>query len=289
MNREKKIEECFNDIMELKGNDEFKEMIKRLHIFLENKKTYSWTAALPNLLLMVKRGGGITTVVNAFAEYLYAAKAIEFSGKVKFIEFKLDYVSPESFFSELTRLNNVILDFAGHNLFYKGVVCINIDEWLQHINDAHFMKFLNYIASNNDKLLVILYIHSDAKNIIDNIEAVISSQIRLETLKLRFPDVNELIELVESWHKLDNGFTLTKDAKILLTETIKEISTGEHFYGFKSIVQLYNDISYNILTSDLNGKKIISADMLSCFGKDSKYVKRAKVRICTIGFAGRDL
>jgi len=293
VNRRETMEKCFDSIMELKGADEFKAMVKRLDIFLKNKEAYSLTdVSLPNYLWVARRGGGISTLVKTFAEYLYAARAIEFCGTVKSFEFKLDYIAPETFFSELTRLDNTISGFAGHNRFYKGVSCINIDEWLEHTNEDHFTKLLNYISSNSEKLLVIFCILNDDKNVIGAVESALSSHIRFESLSLRFPDSNELVELVESRHIQDKGFTLTRSAKTLLRETIEEIAAGKNFNGFKSISQLANDILYNILTTDFGDSKHISADMLSCCGKDSNYVKRARSQIGVkkvIGFLERSM
>jgi len=91
-------------------------MVKRLHIFLQNKKAYSLTdISLPNYLWNVKQGGGLTTLVTVFAKYLNEAKAIEFCSMVKAFEFKLEYLPPETFFSEITRLDNTISSLAGHN------------------------------------------------------------------------------------------------------------------------------------------------------------------------------
>ena len=286
MKKQENMKKYYDIIIDLKGIDEFKEMLNRLHNF------YIKNDALPdiklrNYLLISKRGGGITTLVKTFAEYLNAAKAIEFCGTVKSFEFKLEYIAPELYFSELTRLNNAISGFAGYNRFYKGIICININEWLDHIGESHFMKFLNYISSNNDKLLAIFCIHSDTKNKLEAVESVLASHLRIDSLTLRFPDENELVELMESQYIQDKGFSFTEDAKTLLSETIKEIASENQFNGFKSIVQLSNDILFNIITTDWGGNKHISADMLSCYSKDSNYVKRTKTRIgseLTIGF-----
>jgi hypothetical protein len=293
MDKQEVMEKCFNTIMELKGVDEFKKTVKRLHIFLKNRETYSnIDITLPNYLWEVKRGGGVTTLVKAFAEYLYAAKAIEFCGTEKSFEFKLDYIAPDAFFSELTRLDKTIADFAGYNRFFKGVMCINIEEWLEHTSEDHFTKFLNYIAGNNDKFLTIFCICSDSKNSIESIEPALLSHLRLESLVLRFPDMDELVDLVESRYIQEQNLFLTECARTLLHETIGELAEGKHFNGFKSILKLTNDILYNILTNDFDGNHQISAEMLLGYSKDSNYVKKAKAQIGSkqiIGFAQRSM
>ena len=285
------MENCFDSIMKLAGADEFKDTIKRLHIFLKNKEAYSLDdITLPNYLLIAKRGGGVTTLLNAFAEYLYAARAIEFCGTVKFFEFELGYVHPDAIFSELTRLDNTISSFAGHNRFFKGMICVNIEEWIEHTGDDHFIKLLNYISSNNDRLMIIFCIHNDSRNIVEAVESALSSHIRLESISLRFPGSNELVEFVESRYLKGKGLSFEKNAKEKLRETIEEIAAEKQFNGFKSILRLADDIMYSVFTADTKIKKTISADMLSGYGKNSNYVKRAKAQKNakkTIGFVER--
>ena len=165
LNRQEYADKHFNAIMELQGVDDFKTLIQRLCKFQQNKEKYSVRdVTLPNYFWVAIRGGGISTCVNSLAEYLYAAKIIEFTGIVKYFEYKLAYIAPDEFFSELTRLNNTISEIAGHHRYYRGLACINIDEWIHHTNETHFYKFLDYIASNNNKILSILFIHDNNKH-----------------------------------------------------------------------------------------------------------------------------
>jgi hypothetical protein len=287
MNRQEFANKNFNLIMELQGVDEFKIVLEHLRIFQQNKEKYSVPdVTLPNYLWIAKRGGGISTCINAFAEYLYNAKVIEFSGIVKYFEYKLAYIDPDTFFSELTRLNNTISEIAGHHRYFRGLACINIDDWAEHTNERYFYKFLDYIASKNDKILAILYVHTDNKRIIESIESSLSSRIRFESISLRFPNVSELITFIEAKYFKKRGFKLTDDAKSLLTDSIEAIINGKHFNGFTTIKQLANDILYSLLASNISGYDI-SADMLCGFNKDSAYIKRIKTFVgtsSTIGF-----
>ncbi|MCL2665532.1 MAG: hypothetical protein FWE82_07965, partial [Defluviitaleaceae bacterium] len=172
INRHEQAEKCFNDIMNLQGVDEFKETIRRLRNYQENKEKYSISRVfLPNYFWVAKRGGGISTCVYALSEYLYNAKIIEFTGKVKFFEYRLAYTMPDDFFSELTRFDNTITETAGHHRYFRGIACINIGEWVQRTNEFHFLRFLDYIASKNDKILAVLFVHSNNKRMVESIES----------------------------------------------------------------------------------------------------------------------
>jgi hypothetical protein len=89
----------------------------------------------------------------------------------------------------------------------------------------------------------------------------------------------------------DKGLALADDARILLSETIREISTAKNFRGFMSVEHLVNGILYDVLTSDLKGIKQISANMIARYDKHSDYVRRAKFQFDTkksIGFISEE-
>jgi hypothetical protein len=280
MKRTELAENCYDDIMKLAGSDELKETVKRLSVFLKNREASSFTdISLPNYLWTVKRGGGVSTQINAFSEYLYATRAFDFCGIAKFFEFQLAYMPPNSFFSELTRFDNMLTSYAGRNRRYKGIVCIDVDEWLDHTDENHFQSFLEYVASNNEWVLAVFCIHNENADAADIVETALSAKLRIEALSLRFPDACELVELVESWFMERQGFYLAEGAKALLLKTIAEIAPAKSFNGFKTIAKLADDMLFSILTSDYGDKKEITADMIACYNTDSPYVKRAKARI----------
>lgn len=288
MNRKECVDRCIDTVKEIQGVDDFKDLVQRLQMFQKNIEEYSVSdVTLPSYFWVARRGGGISTCISALAEYMYAAKIIEFTGNVKFFEFDLAYVSPNAFFSELPRLNNAISEVAGHHRYFRGLACINIDEWEQHTNEEHFYKFLEYIASKNDKVLTVFSLHSDNKRVVENIESSLSSCTRFETIWLRFPDAGELLEYVDAKYFKQRGFNLADDAKLLLGDSITEIMRGKNFYGFVTIKKYANDVIFGLLTSELKGYEI-NADMLSEFNKDSVYIKRLKTFVSvnnTIGFS----
>jgi len=271
--------------------DEFNEMIKSHNNYSNQKKAKPDIGTpLPNYLWVNIRGGGNTTNLKLLTENLHEIKIIEFRGKEKYIEFTLEYKSRDSFDSELRRLDNEIKSSAGYNRYFRGVICININEWLEHIHEDHFKRFLNYISESNHKILVILLIHTYEKNMIEIVESVLSAYMRIETIVFKFPDPNKTVDFLEKQYMKNSGFILLDSAKTLLIETIKELTASKNFNGFKKICQIAEDILYTIIEKKLCDQKHISAEMLSDYSKDSSYVKRAKYQINTkktIGFIER--
>ena len=155
------------------------------------------------------------------------------------------------------------------------MACINIDEWIHHTNETYFYKFLDYIASNNNRILTILFVHDNNKHITESIESSLSSHIRFESVWFKFPNADNLIEFIEAKYFKKKNFSFTNDARLLLIDSIEKLINGKNFNGFTTIKQLANDILYSLLASNINGYEI-TADMLKGFNKDSAYVKRIK-------------
>jgi len=270
---------CYNAIMELSLAPEFKDVIKHQHRALLNMEEHSVSkVSVPNYLISAKRGGGITTLVRLLTEYLYAGRVIDFCGTAKSFEFELDYNPPHMFFSELGRLDSTLASYAGFNRFFKGVVCLNIEKWVDHIEGDYFFSLMDYISTNADKLLVVFSVHTEVEDVIDRVEAKIASHLRVESLKLRFPDSRELLDLIETRYLISNGFTLSKDAKALVLKIIAELTVSKSFRGYRTISQLAEDILFSMLKSDDYSSMKITAKMLTCHGIDTTYSRRAKAQ-----------
>ena len=276
MKRIASADKYFDVIMNLDGEDDLKALAKRLRKFQQNCEKFSVTGVtLPNYLWVAKRGVGITTRLGVLSDYLYAAKLFEFTGNIKFFEFKLSYTPPDDTFSELTRLDNVIMEIAGHHRYFRGIACIDISEWMTHTDDIHFHSLLDYLRMKGEKLLAVYCVYTANKRMIESVESALSSRMRLETIVLKFPPGEKLVMIIEEKYVAQHGFSFSEDAKKLLAGSIKEITTGKNFNGYITIRKLANDILYSVLASNLNGK-VITAKMLSGFDKDSDYISRIK-------------
>ena len=270
-------EECLDIIMSLTGADEFKELVNDLEKFRQNKDKYPiQNTALPSYLWVLKRGGGIKTSVQAFAEYLCAAKLIEFTGKDKCIMHKLVYIKPEEPFAELTRLDNIIKINAGYHRFFQGVVCIDICDWMGCTQESHFTVLLKFLENNMDKILPILYTHSTKDEEVKKIETSLSAHIRFDTVRFRFPDPKENVDLIESRYLAHNNFSLSDTAKSILTENITEISKGENFNGFVTIEQIADDFLFHLYQNEIT-ESTVTEVALEKYIKKSDYINRLKV------------
>jgi hypothetical protein len=272
--REEYTLKCYDDIMSLLGGDDFKELIQWIRDFGANRAWKSDNClALPSYFWILKRGGGINTFVSAFTEYLHATNMIDFTGSEKFINHKLEYMKDDHAFTELTRLDNTIKKKSGYHRYFRGVLCIDINDWIGLTNEIQFNIFLRYIESKRDKILTILYIHRESEDIIKQIETSISSQIRFDTVRFRFPEPTELVGLIQNKFLQPSEFSMTDGARDMLMTLVCEAMKSQNFNGFITIEQIANDLLFYLLRSKIPQNEVTESIIVS-YKEVSDYVKR---------------
>jgi len=271
MNKRKNTNKYLETIMQMPAAIEFKAMVEQLHNAQRHSKEKRIN--IPHYLFVAtRRSVGVEDAVNIFAQYLHSSNAIEFTGVVKHLLFKLEYQSPSENFTELARFHRAMVDCAGFNRYFKGITLIDVTAWLNHrTNEPHFQLFLDYIVSESDKILAIFYAQGDTQQV-ERLESSLSSSLRFETVIFDIPGADDLVEIMASQHFKPRGFKLTNDAKKLLKESIDKVKESPNFSGFRLISQLAEDILFKQYTNVKTGS--ISACKLADFSKDSPYINR---------------
>lgn len=275
------MNQFYSEIMSLKEAEEFKRVIRRWHVLSENMRTKPMNAPiiLPDMLWVAQSGVGKTNLLKLMAEYLSSQNNLmEFYGDVKFFEFLLNYCPPNEYFSELQRLIDEIDNAAGFRNEFKGIVHIDINEWIDHFEEKHFISLMEYLSSNSDKWLIVLSVYSDKKDKIHNLNAFLSMYLRIEKITLSFPKTEDLFEFIEDMLN-QYGLTLKDDAKKLLFDTIEKLRNNKYFDGFKSIIMLCQDIVYDVFSNENVDELSLDANTLSKFSADSDYIKNMVANI----------
>ena len=269
------MQKYHDEIMALKGAEEIKEKIKHLHEFLKDKEPYVLLNSLADFLLVAKVGGSITTIVDAIAEYLCVAKAIEFCGKEKWFVFDLPYTHPDDRFEEIEKFDQKMNALKGFNRHFKGVVYIRIDRWIGHTEEEYFRKFIAHLATMDNRILYCFGMHYDNKKDINAVYKKISKYIRIETFRLRFPDTDELCEIVTEYIR-SKGFVFAKDKHQILHKIIETIAGHKNFHGYRTLEKLSEDIVYHHFMQNKKQTKNITPEILTSYLKDSTFMANMK-------------
>lgn len=278
-------------IMALKGADGLKSIVRKWENLSNNIKHSSAgnLNILPDMLWFSNRGINKTEILRLLSEYLSdEGNIMTLSGDVKFIEFYLGCNKAENNeFSELKRFIQTLKTAAGFRDSFKGIVYIDITEWVNDFDNKRFTAFLEYLATNTNDWLLILNIDADIKDTND-IEALLSSYLRIEKITLKIPETRHLVEdaceIIESFN-----FSVDDSGKSVLEKSINKLRKHQNFDGFKTVENICKDIIYNTLSKKSIRSYTLSEADLSDFGPESNYIKRMtsnEKKSNNIGFQG---
>ena len=274
----------YQTVLEQTGMTQLKTLVKKWQTLSESitSKPSNLPILLPDLFLVSHSGSGRTLLVRLLADYLsYNEKLMDFYGDVKYFEFLLNYCAPNEHFTEIQRLMTEVRNAAGFRNEFKGIIFIDIDEWVGHCEEKHFIDFLEYLSDNSDTWLVILSVSAQDDHRIDAMLSVVSSYLRIEAITIDKPTVTEL-----STYLFDTitayGFRLDPNAKSLLTASVDELSQNTHFDGYKTVKRFAQDILYSVYSNGKEGQLLLTDKDLLDFAYNGNYISRMKQKIAPV-------
>ncbi len=270
------METCFDKVMRQKEAEQIRPLIKKWEILSKNITEHPSNAPilLPDMLWVAKSGVGKTYFLELIAEYLESkGNLMDFYGDVKFFEFVLGYIPPAAPFTELQRLMEAVKNAAGFRSEFKGIIRIDVDEWIDHYEERYFAHFMEYLSSNKDMWLIILSVSCAEKKKLRDLEAFLSMFLRIERVELQLPKTAELTDYIEQ-NLAAYGLSLAEDGRALLAQTVDTIRKSKYFDGYKSLGLLCQEIAYTVFSDAKLTRRRLTAKKLEAFGPDSAYVQR---------------
>ena len=267
----------YEEIMQLEESKDMQDIIRRWENFSKNRAHLpsDVPVVIPDMLWIARSGYGKTNLLQLISEYLYEEKIIEFYGDVKYFEFSLAYCAPESDFRSFKSFQDALLNAAGFRNEYRGVICVDIDEWVLHIREKHFLDFLEYMAENSEKWHIIFVTECRDQEKLTKLEALLDVYFRIDKVCFVLPDTQTLCLHME--RQLSKyGFSLQADAKDILIQTIDTLREGDYFDGYKTLNMLCTDLLYREFSSDSFNGFEITAETVRYYAKDSEFVRRTK-------------
>ncbi len=279
----------YDKVMGQKSFKEFKALIEKWTALSENlqKSIFNAPIMLPDIFLISDSGMGRTSLLEVLSDFLYHKENLmDFYGDVRYFEFKLNYCKPDQPFSEILRLMSEVRIAAGFRNEYRGIAYIEIDEWIEHCQEKHFLDFLEYLSDNSDKWLVVLSISKGKKEKMDELRGVVSAFLRTESITINAPSADEfaqyLYDMIFAY-----GLEVEQEARDILVKTVKVLGKTKYFDGYKTVKLLAQDIVYSVFSKAKN-KATVTAEDVKEFSEESEYVTRTLKNIAAakqrIGF-----
>ncbi|MBP3381864.1 MAG: hypothetical protein J6J74_08330 [Elusimicrobiaceae bacterium] len=282
------METCFDKVMRQKEAEQLRPLIRKWETLSENMRDQPVHAPilLPDMLWVAKSGVGKTFFLELIAEYLESkGNLMEFYGDVKFFEFVLGYTPPAAPFSELQRLMEAVKNAAGFRSEFKGILRIDVDEWVDHYEERYFAHFMEYLAAHKDTWFIILSVSCADKQKLHNLEAFLSMFLRIERVELKLPNTQDLTDYIEK-NLAAYGLTLATDGRELLGKTVDKMRKNKYFDGYKSLGLLCQEIAYTVFSSGKLATRELHADTLAAFAPDSAYVERTVANLEKVNTIG---
>ena len=233
---------------------------------------------LPDIFLTSGSGRGNTMLLHLLTDYLMARpNLMKFYGDVPFFEFYLNYCDPKSYFDEIPRFIREVTYAAGFRNEFKGLILVEISEWMDHCTEKHFINFLEYLSDNSDNWLIVLSLPDREPEKVERMLSVVSAFLRLEVVNVAAPTDDELIAFLKEQLGL-YGMTLMSDAEAVLTESIQILMQQEFYDGYKTVRNLGRDIVYSVYSNRRKRSGTLTARDVAPFSAHSEYISQAVLK-----------
>ena len=277
-NRELIIEKYYQQIMNCWGMDQVKEIVKKWELLRKNVGSFpaDEPVLLPEYLWFSRSGTGKSEMLQLLAAYLDAGQIMPFNGMERVVEYTLEYCDENEPFDELDNLIKYLSASSGYHNEFKGILAINLDNWLHHLDNVHFVEFLEFLSEHNRSLLLILIAWPD-EQYMDKLEKMLSLYLRVHTVMIEMPQAEEMFAFIES--KMDRYHCrLSEDAGKLLLDTLKLLRDMEGFDGYKTLEFMVQEIVYKYYCMEDVSSHIIGLDVVLDFLEDGKFISRYRNR-----------
>ena len=264
----------YNQIMALNGFSNFKDVIERWQRFSDNIERFNAKQGLviPDLLWISDNGidrSGLLKLLTGYMET--AGNLIDFYGNVKCFEYYLEYVPDKTNFHEIEKLAEKIRDAAGFRSEYRGLLSIELDEWVGHFYEDNFINTMKYLSSMEDDITFIFHIRNYNRDAVEQLMQLLVLFFRIEVIEMRLPDSAELATYVKT-EISEYGLNLDPEAEEMVVSTVNKLRKDQYFAGYEMLNRLAEDIVYSVYTSTPPYDGIVTKGMISAFAPDGMYV-----------------
>jgi len=263
----------YKDIMALPEKGTFPKILQKWEQLSKRASDLGGNCSdiIPEIFLVGAPGIGKSHLFSLISGYLKDSELMDFIGETDFMEFHFEYCPEGTNFPELNRFAESMDRAAGYRSDFKGVVCIELDEWLDYYKEKYFNIFMEYLEENCDNWLIIFSVDGLDNKKVDELYSYLAMYFRLDRADLSMPSEKEYMDYLEGVLQ-KNSFTISKAAHTTLTKTVAALKKNPLFDGYKSLNRLAQDIAYKKYTAPVFESTEISGEDVKEFASNSSYV-----------------
>ena len=237
---EEKVQRRLDAIEALMGAEEFKDLAKELVTIapqIVSNKTYE-IFTYQSYLFSVNNGFGLTTYLQSFADLLNEIHIQPVQAdEVKELVLPAPKGESDEPFEDASRELRVK---SGKAL---NVVCVDISEWMGHLESRPFRRFLEFVESRVNEHIVVFRIPFVDREVLERIRSSLNDIMYVRPVA--FPPLG--IEELMDWgcKELEKyGFTLSKEARPYLRERLMLERSDGKFYGLNTVRKVIRELLY---------------------------------------------
>lgn len=271
------MDEYLQQIKDFQGAEELYSLLERWNRLAERigKCVEDLGPVFPDMLWITPPASGKTHLLHLLAEHLAVSGEFVFLNQKKYLEFYPEYCPSDGSkpFEVIKRLEREIEKAKGFRPSFRGVIHVDLDEWMGHANENYFHTLLEYLSDHRDEWLIVLTAPDGDPVNLNQMKAAVCAYLRVEIIQIRYPKNEEMVGMISEMAG-SHGLTLDDSAKALLLETVEKLRSNANFDGRKTIRMLAEDIVYQCLSEPDEPSRVITEKELAVFSKDSDYVNR---------------
>lgn len=205
---------------------------------------------------------------------------VRFTGERRWLNFRLT-VSQGSGFESFERMLVSMRRSAGYSNRFRGVVRVDVTEWVDSAHDERMQALFAYIHDHSDEIFFIITVTSDDPDRAQTFRKALERWVYAAFALVKPYDTGKLVSFVED-RLAARGQKLSDAAIGVLKMTIDMLASQDDFAGIREIESLVGAISVSVGTQEL-----ITLEHMTAYSPDGSWVKRRmSEQPTTIGFAG---
>lgn len=247
------LSEIQQEIESLSGAAEFKELTKELVGIADRIKKMKLMKIYfaQNYLFAVNDGCGLSTYLKLLWRLLEALGLFEKGMGVT--ELKIEAPTSILDTAPLSACVNAIKNSK------KGIVSIDISDWITHVTELRFKRLLRQINQWQDDYIFVFRVPFLERNILERVRKGLMDLMVVRQVSI-VPFSQEDYKRYLDEQVCLYGFEMADDTWTVIDEKINEEKKDGYFYGFNTIQKIVNEVIYT--------------KAKNCFlrGKDSKLI-----------------
>lgn len=250
-----------SQIHDLIGAAEFKKLCGEIQMLAPRmiKRDCCECVNHQSYLFSINDGEGLSTYLSIFADLLEEEKLVTFSKTHRIREFVL--AAPKNPLED--PLLSVLSDIAEPAKNVSSLCCIDLSDWMDHIFDIDFRRFLIRLESLADRIIFVFRIPYVEKGVVRQVNELLEDILTVRLVTFMPMSMEEYQECAS--RKIKNlNFAVDKSVWPYFSQRISAEKSDGRFYGINTVHKVVREMIYLKLLSDTENKR----DNKEITGKD---------------------